>query len=874
VAGPERVVTPHRPPTAGLQRERLANGVTLLVQRRRTVPGVALVCHMRAGFLDEPDALVGISHVLEHMLFKGTPTLGPGELARRSKALGGSLNAYTAYDRTVYYMSGPARHARELIALQADQIQRSVLDAGELERELGVIIQEARRKLDTPSAVAGETLHQLLFTSHRIRRWRIGIESDLERLTRDEVAGYYASRYLPARTIVAAVGDVDEEALLDALHEAWGGWQGSAELPPAGPGETSTPAFRTRTMHGQVATGSLVVGWRGPGVLDPDVPALELGAAVLTGGRASRLMRQLRDPGWVTGVGAAQYGVIDTGVVAIGAELLPEHLATALPLLGAAVHDLTEQLVDADEFERARMLHLLRLRRRLARFEARATALADAESLGDVTRLDREEAELLAVDRTRLRDIAARYFGRPGAAVWYAPDGSAPLEVDRLQAALGAPSRTPPPVRPGPWEIRSAPVTDAVHESAFGVERFATGGVDVLAARHGDDGQVAVSVYRRRHDIETPATAGVAMLAIRSMVRGTRRRDQEHLAAAAESLGAVVVPVLSTDVIGFSMTVAAGDADRAAGLLVEVLTEPRFDPALIDAERAVLVADAASVADDMVRYPFQLAFGAAFGDSGYGSPALGTAGALAGFDAATVREWHAAMLDRGPTTVIAVGDLDPVRAGPALLAASKGAAPRSSVLPPPAPPDRVHPGVRVARRSREQAALAMLFPGPARTDPDRFAAEVWSAIAGGLGGRLFESLRSELSLAYTVMASSWQRARAGALTTYIAMAPERLDEARQAMLAQLEAFRAAPPSEEEVGRAVSMLAGQTEIAWQTAGAYAAAIADAWLFGRGLEELEEPAARYRAVTADAVHRLARRMLDPAHRAEGVVEPGVK
>ncbi len=419
VAAPDRRPSPHRAPTDGLQRERLANGLTLLMQRRRTVPGVALVCHVRAGFLDEPDPLAGISHVLEHMLFKGTPTLGPGDLARVAKGFGGALNAYTAYDRTVYYMTGPARHARDLIALQADQVRRPLLDAGELSRELGVIIQEARRKLDTPSAVAGEQLHELLFATHRIRRWRIGTEDVLEHLTRDDVAGYYASRYLPARTIVSLVGDIDEAAALDALREFWEDWRGNAPPPEPGPVETALPAVRARTLTGEVATANLVVGWRGPGLLDEQLPALELATTVLAGGRAARLGRLLRDPGLVTGVGAGCYGVIDAGVLAIGAELEAKHLAAALPVLGGAVRDLVERPVPADEIARARAVELLRVRRRLERFEARATAFAEAEALGDVTRVDREESDLLAVDAPALRDAAARYLGQPGAAVWY-----------------------------------------------------------------------------------------------------------------------------------------------------------------------------------------------------------------------------------------------------------------------------------------------------------------------------------------------------------------------------------------------------------------------------------------------------------------------
>ncbi len=871
MGAPDRRPSPHRAPTDGLQREQLANGLTLLVQRRRTVPGVALVCHVRAGFLDEPDALAGISHVLEHMLFKGTPTLGPGDLARVAKGFGGSLNAYTAYDRTVYYMTGPARHARDLIALQADQVRRPLLDAGELSRELGVIIQEARRKLDTPSAVAGEQLHELLFAAHRIRRWRIGSEDVLEHLTRDEVEGYYASRYLPARTIVSLVGDLDEAAALDALREFWDDWRGNAPPPEPGPVETSPPAFRARSLTGEVATANLVVGWRGPGLLDETLPALELATTVLAGGRASRLVRMLRDPGLVTDVGAASYGVVDTGVFAIGAELEGKHLTAALPVLGAAVRDLVDRAVPADEFDRARTMQLLRIRRRLERFEARATAFAEAEALGDVTRVDREESDLLAVDPPALRDAAARYLAEPGSAVWYCAGQDPRLDPVALESALAGAPRGPALISAVAIDVPHAPVRPRFHQTSQGVRQSSGDGLDVLVARHGDTGQVALSIYRLRHDVETPGTAGLAMLAVRAMLRGTRRRDAAELAAAAESLGAVISPLFSTDVLGFGMTVVADAADRAAALLTEVLTEPRFDPDALAAERALLIADARAVADDMVRYPFQLAFGTAFGDRGYGSPALGTEASLASFDVDALRRWHEQLLTSGPSTVIAVGDLDADAAGPAFLAAAAAAAPKSSVVPEPLLPAAVQPGHRAATREREQAALAMIFPGPSRDDPARYAAEVWSAIAGGLGGRLFESLRSERSLAYTVMASSWQRARAGAVTTYIAMAPERLDEARQAMLDELERFRREPPSDDELSRAVAMLAGQTEIAWQTAGAKASAIADAWLFGEGLDELAEPAAPYRAVTAEAVHELAHRSLDPALRAEGVVEP---
>ena len=176
----------------------LANGLTVLVKRDGSAPAASVITHVKAGFFDEPDRWVGVSHVLEHMFFKGTPRRGPGDIARATKAAGGYLNASTSYDRTCYYVVLPADRLATAVDIQADALQHSLIDPDELARELQVIIQEARRKLDSPGAVAHETMHEVLYDRHRIRRWRIGREADLARLTRDDIWGYYRPVTCPA----------------------------------------------------------------------------------------------------------------------------------------------------------------------------------------------------------------------------------------------------------------------------------------------------------------------------------------------------------------------------------------------------------------------------------------------------------------------------------------------------------------------------------------------------------------------------------------------------------------------------------------------------------------------------------------------------
>jgi len=295
----------------------------------------------------------------------------------------------------------------------------------------------------------------------------------------------------------------------------------------------------------------------------------------------------------------------------------------------------------------------------------------------------------------------------------------------------------------------------------------------------------------------------------------------------------------------------------------------------VNTERGLMVTEAEQVADDMFRYPFQLGFAAAFGDRAYGVPVGGVPESLPSISARDVREWHARSILGLRPIVLAVGDINPDEASAGLAGVFQDLRPALSGRP-------VEPlswssdgASRVVQREKAQSALAMIFPGPARSRPDRHAAEIWSAVASGLGGRLFEALRDRRSLAYTVLASSWQRGRAGALVTYIATSPDREEEARAAMLAELEVFRQTPVSDIELEQAVNYLAGQAEVGRQSAAALAGEMLEAWLIGDGLGDLEDPAAAFRAVTREDVLRVAEENLDPASRAEGVVRgTGIK
>jgi len=858
--------------SAGVAREVLPNGLTLLVQRDDSAPVVAVVTHVKAGFFDEPDRWVGISHVLEHMFFKGTPRRGVGVVARETKAAGGYLNASTSYDHTAYFTVLPARGLAAALDIQSDALRNSIIDADELARELRVIIQEAKRKLDNAGAVAYETLHEIMFDRHRIRRWRIGYEADLARFTRDDLWGYYRSRYVPERTIVAIVGHLVPERALELARAAYGDWAPAPGALDPSPAEPPRREVRARTLRGDVSQAELAVGWRTVPPLHPDAAPLDVSAAVLATGRGSALQRALRETGVVIAVAAYNYAPTELGVFGVTADLEPEQVPAALRGIAEGAARLGLVGPSEAELDRAKTLLLTRWARRLESMEGRAAALAAAEALDGVDVLDREYAALAAATAEDVRTAAGRYLDPEAvSAVAYLPSArGTDLTADEVARTFAVTALPASPVTAGsaPAAPRPAPARGTTEA---GVLHAPLGGADLLVRRKPGVPTVTLGLYVPRVEFDPPGQAGLGALTVRSALRGAGRLDAGGLALAAERLGGSLGPGLTSDWLGVGLTVLAERLGDAAALVDAVYRHPALADADVAAERGLLMAEARQIADDMFRYPFQLAFAAAFADAGYGLPIAGLPETLAELSGADARRWHERALLGVRPVIVAVGDVEPARAADALAGVfeslpARPASPISASLPW-ALDSR--PQQRVVPRDKTQTALAMVFRGPARRSPERFAAEVWAGIASGLGGRIFEALRDRRSLAYTVLASSWQKGRAGALVAYIATSPEREAEARAAMLEELERFVREPVAPAELAQAVSYLSGQAEVRRQHATSVAGEMLEAWIVGDGLAELADPGAAYRAVTVDQVQALAATYLAGLARAEGIV-----
>src|SRR5438105_1878301 len=616
---------------ATVHRRILSNGLRVLVRRDTSAPVTAIVTYVSAGYFDETDDVVGIAHVLEHMYFKGTPRRGVGEIARQTKAVGGYLNAATIYDHTLYYAVVPSSGFVQALDIQADAYRGSEINADELARELEVIIQDAKRKVDNPGAVSIETMYELLYDRHRIRRWRIGREDGLRRLTRDHVMRFYRNFYRPSTTILVIVGDVETEYAFDHVERLYGDLPAGEPERSPGPGENADPGFRYRELAGDIGQSQIAMGWRTPGTLHADSAPLDMLATVLGAGRASRLYRATRERKLVSSITAFNYTPRDVGVFAIQAESPPDRASAALEATWDQLRRLRDDGVGALEIERARRITESRWVRRLEDMEGQANHLAEWESLGNWELGERYFERMLTTSADDVRELARRYLREDQIALLvYRPEKSGVVAASaealraRLERARVAPLDASAQVeQPTPSRNGAAPPRER-QEAGVHIYRLSSG-VPVLVKRRPGSPLVYAGVFAlggasaEREDI-----GGRTLLMARTALKGTSRRTAVQIAEDGELLGGSIGAVVGGDSVGWTISVPTRHIAAALDLLADVAQHPTFEPRALETERAIALADLAALHDDMYRYPMRLATQTAFAGHPYGVPSLGT----------------------------------------------------------------------------------------------------------------------------------------------------------------------------------------------------------------------------------------------------------
>lgn len=389
---------------------RLESGLTVVTDHMPHLETASVGVWVDTGARNERADQHGVSHLLEHMAFKGTQRRSARAIAEEIENVGGHLNAHTTHESTAYYARVLKNDTPLAVDLISDILQHSVFEAGELERERGVVIQEIGQALDTPDDLVFDHLLEAAYPGQALGRTILGTAETVTSFGREALQGYMDERYQAPRMVLAAAGGVDHEELVSLAREDF------AAL-PGGQGERAEPAKfcgGERRETRDLEQAHVALAFEGPAYGDPDYYTAQIFSSVLGGGMSSRLFQEVREKrGLCYSVFAYSWSFVDTGVLGVYAGTSPDDLAELMPVIAGEIARLGE---DATEEETARAKAQMKagLLMNLESSSTRAEQIARQYTIyGRVLPLDEMIAKVDAVDAASLRRFAGRFLSKP-----------------------------------------------------------------------------------------------------------------------------------------------------------------------------------------------------------------------------------------------------------------------------------------------------------------------------------------------------------------------------------------------------------------------------------------------------------------------------
>jgi zinc protease len=403
----------------GTVEHKLGNGLRVIVKPDHRAPVVVAMLWYKVGSIDELNGNTGIAHVLEHMAFKGTPSVGNGEYAKLISEAGGSFNAFTSHDATGYFASLQKAQLPLAIRLEADRMANLLLSEEEFKKEIRVVMEERRlRTEDRPRGLVSEQLMATALMAHPYRNPIIGWMNDLENMQIEDVRAFYRQWYAPNNAILVVVGDVQPRDVV-ALAEKHFGPLKAAALPERKPQSEPAPrGLRRAVVRAPAELPFLSIAFPTPLLRDAakdwEPYALEMLAAVLSGSEAARLRRTLiREERLVSGVSASYDGVArGPGFFYLGATPTPGRtVAEVEQALRREMAKIMEGGVGQEELERARAQAVAGhvYQRDSMMFQARQIGILEISGIPHDT-IDLQLAKLREVTSDQVREVARKYF--------------------------------------------------------------------------------------------------------------------------------------------------------------------------------------------------------------------------------------------------------------------------------------------------------------------------------------------------------------------------------------------------------------------------------------------------------------------------------
>ncbi len=850
-----------------LHKTTLDNGLTILVKETPATKVATVQIWIKAGSVYEEADEGGITHLIEHMIFKGTPARKAGEVAADIEEVGGQINAYTSFEYTVYHATLSARHWGLALDVLADAVLNSTFDADELEREKKVVLEEIAMREDRPQLRMFQELMSKSYQVHPYRLPVIGTRESVSSFSREDIINYVQKHYHPENFTVVIAGDVSYREVEALVKKLLGQTAKGEDLSPDLPREPPREAPGFFKLSGDIKQTHLAMSFPITPFNHPDSPVLDVIAGVLGQGETSRLYHQLRnEKGLVYQISASAFTPRDAGLFEIFATLGSDKLKPAITTALTEIFKLKYLPIDEAELARVKRNLESDFVFGLERVEGQARTIGSFEFLAGDPREEEYLSRVRSVTREDIMRVAASFFDPKKLITGLIAPEKENVDLNEQGMAEIA-ERAENLARNG---VPTSLVTTAYLPNVY---RYRLpNGLRLVVREDNIVKTVAIrAIFPGGLRSETEETNGAFAFISELLPKGTADLSYRELAIKIADMAGDISGFNGKNTFGVRADFLARFFEPGLQLVNDVLRKPAFAGDEAEKIRPELLSQLKHQEDSLPTLAFLNFNKAIFAGHPYRLNTAGSEEAIRGFTVNQLKELynqHAApdqmvLSVAGAVKAEEVRDLvekifgdwpAPTKDAPTSVLKEE------SILPPEAP---ARPDLVRIIKDREQLHLIIGFLGTTMTSPDRYALEILDTVLSGQSGRLFSGMRDKQSLAYSLSSFAQFGLDTGSFGIYIGTSPDKKDQAIKAVWKELFNARQELISEAELAKAKNLLIGQYELGLQTHGSQAMEMGlnESYNLGldfgtRYLKELEE-------VSAQQVLAVAQKYIQPDH-----------
>ncbi|MFH1897503.1 MAG: pitrilysin family protein [Candidatus Desantisbacteria bacterium] len=815
----------------------LDNGLVVVLKEVHTAPLVALQLWVKTGSIHEGEYMgSGISHLVEHMLFKGTSIRKVGDIGREVSNAGGDMGGYTSMDRTVYHMVMPADKVGIGLDILADAAMNSTFDETEIKKEKDVILREMDMCEDDPNKYLSRKIWQEAFSHHPYQYPIIGYKELFSQICRDDLLKYHQRFYVPNNMILSIVGDFKSDRMLSSIKQYFKDAKRTSMSPVYIPQELTQIGVRSFEDEKNIKVAYLEMAFHIPDIRSKDLYPLDVMAIILGSGKSSRLYQDLRErESTVYSIDAWSYTPQYPGLFGINATLEPENLQKVQEAIWKNIKKLAQGDISDEELEKARQMVIASSIFSQETVESQAADIASNEYVCGNINFNKDYVKgVVKVTKDDIIRVAKQY-----------------LCEDNLTMGILKPKIKEEAINPS-IQVKVEPK----------IQKFVLDNGLVLLIRE-DDSLPIVSiqaVFKGGVLFEEKGKEGECNLMKQLMLKGTQRHTAKQIAEEIESRGGAITAYGGNNSFGCSVKVLKGDIELGLDMLSDVLLNPSFPADELEKERTTVLAAIKSQDDDPFNYAVRVLRENMWQNHPYRYNSLGTGESVKGLKRDDLIAFHQGFCQSRNMVLSVFGDVkaQEIRQRVERIWAGVKGQELSRISLPDEPEQKEMKQV-MQEKDKEQTIILLGYPGIGIMDPDKYVFEVMSSILSGNGSRLFVNLRDKYGLAYYVGVFSIMGLDPGAYVFYIGTSKDKVDAALDGIKKEVGIIRAEAVTDEELSRAKASLIGEHWQAMETNSAHGFDCSLNELYGLGYEEGDRYSDKINKVTIDDIKRIANKYL---------------